>query len=111
MQSLPEDFKLSPGIIVIDPQERIVNLHQSDIVASHTLILPKATRLINSLRVTGEAILRLTRRRRQSSSGFSTSPSRGFANTSTHIGGGMKYSFRTYFIVEFLGVMSLCWGC
>jgi hypothetical protein len=40
-----------------------VNLHQTDVVASHTLILPKANKLIHSLRVTGEIILRLTRKR------------------------------------------------
>lgn len=41
----------------------MVNLHQTDVVASHTLILPKANKLMHSLRVTGEIILRLTRKR------------------------------------------------
>lgn len=45
------------------PQERMVNLHQTDVVASHTLILPKSIKLMHSLRVTGEIILRLTRKR------------------------------------------------
>ena len=40
-----------------------MNLHQTDVVASHTLILPRAHKLTQSLRATGEIILRLSRKR------------------------------------------------
>ena len=44
-------------------QERVVHLYQTDVVVSHTLILPKANKLMHSLRDSGEIILRLTRKR------------------------------------------------
>jgi hypothetical protein len=66
MQALPEGFQLSPGIVIVKPLERSVNLHPTDVVASHTLILPKASRLIQSIKCHGHDILRLTRRKRES---------------------------------------------
>ena len=66
MQSLPEGFYLTQGILVIDPddpdKERTLKLDQNDVVASHTLRPPKAKDLLKELVVTGAMILKLAPR-------------------------------------------------
>ncbi len=62
MQSLPVGFTTEAGIVVVDAQERVVNLHPTDTVVSHTLILPKVSALITDLMSPAENILKLTRK-------------------------------------------------
>ena len=62
MQSLPLGFTTEAGIVVVDAQERVVNLHPTDTVVSHTLILPKVSALITDLMSPAESILKLSRK-------------------------------------------------
>ncbi len=62
MQSLPVGFTTEAGVVVVDAQERVVNLHPTDTVVSHTLILPKVSALITELMSPAENILKLTRK-------------------------------------------------
>jgi hypothetical protein len=80
MTQLPEGFCLAPGIVLIDPEERVVHLYPTDVVASHTLVLPRASKLIQSLKVYGQDILRLTRRRKEANQ-FSSSSSSVLVNS------------------------------
>ena len=60
LQKLPEGFKVTPGMIIINPEERIVHLHHSDLVASHTLTLPQSSKLVKRLKPFVDGILDLT---------------------------------------------------
>lgn len=60
LQKLPEGFKVTPGMIIINPEERIVHLHHSDLVASHTLTLPQSSKLVKRLKPYVDGILELT---------------------------------------------------
>jgi hypothetical protein len=61
---LPPDFVLLEGYVVVDPQERTVHLHPTDVVQSHTTLLPNASRLIAALRPSADKILQLSRKRK-----------------------------------------------
>lgn len=61
MKSLPPDFSLSQGLIVIDAQERMVNLHPADVVVSHTLQVPLHARLLSALKPHAEGIMQAYR--------------------------------------------------
>jgi hypothetical protein len=66
VESLPEGFQNAvEGVIIIKPEERKVCLHVNDVVASHTLQLPRAHKLAHVLKPHVEAILKLTRKAKE----------------------------------------------
>ena len=65
LQKLPENFLLLERFVVIDPQERIVHLNPADVVESHTILLPHASKLVGLIRTSAETIQKLTKRKRQ----------------------------------------------
>lgn len=64
LQKLPENFLLLERFVVIDPQERIVHLNPSDVVESHTILLPHASKLVGLIRSAAETIQKLTKRKK-----------------------------------------------
>ena len=58
---LPEGFGPPQGFAVVDPEERVVHLHPTDIVASHTITLPQSSKLVASLKGYAETILNISR--------------------------------------------------
>lgn len=64
LQHLPAHFVLQEGFMVIDPAERIVHLNPTDVVESHTILLPHGSKLVNALSPSAETILRCTKKKR-----------------------------------------------
>lgn len=60
MQALPAGYKVEEGIVVVEPEQRSVILHATDVVASHTLTLPQHSSLIEALKSPADIILKLT---------------------------------------------------
>ena len=48
-------------MIVVDPKDKIVHMDPTDIVSSHTFLLPQASKLNNSLKPLCNTILSLTK--------------------------------------------------
>ncbi|RYH29866.1 hypothetical protein EON65_07105, partial [archaeon] len=63
---LPPYFVLLENCVVIDPLERIVHLNPNDVVKSHTILLPSASRVVHALRPSAEIILRYSRKQKAS---------------------------------------------
>lgn len=61
MRELPEGFGLPQGFVVVDPDERVVHLHPTDTVASHTLTLPQSSKLVAALKGNADTILNISR--------------------------------------------------
>lgn len=59
MEAVPDGFKMQPGTLVVDPMTRLVLLHPTDVVSSHTFILPQANKLLQQLLPHTDVILRL----------------------------------------------------
>jgi len=72
MERLPDDFEMTPGLVVVDPQKHEVHLHPTDIVASHTINVPQSTQLLAQLKKHAEVISHNGRRRRSVSIGDHT---------------------------------------
>eukprot|EP01038_Epipyxis_sp_PR26KG_P012259 gene12259-16439_t len=64
LQSLPEGFILNKDSAVIDIPDRIVRLHQADVITSHTILLPNAYKLMSALRPYTDLIVKLTKKKR-----------------------------------------------
>ena len=64
LQKLPESFLLQERVVVIDPLERIVHLNPIDVVLSHTILLPHASKLVHALKSPTEVILKLSKKRK-----------------------------------------------
>jgi hypothetical protein len=74
LQNLPKGYLLPERCVVIDPAERIVHLNPIDIVQSQTILLPNASKLVNSLKAPFEAITKLSKKKSQKSKPISISP-------------------------------------
>jgi hypothetical protein len=64
MQTLPARFELLEGYVVVDPEVKTVHLHPSDIVQSHTTLLPNASMLVRALTPHANTIKELWRKRK-----------------------------------------------
>jgi hypothetical protein len=62
VESMPQNFKMCNGLIIIDPLQQLVHMHPTDVVASHNFCLPFASKLHASLKPITDNILKLSRK-------------------------------------------------
>jgi hypothetical protein len=75
VEATPKSFKMTNGLIVVDPAQKLIHMHPSDVVSSHTFCLPQASKLQQTLKPIADNILKLLRKLRKTrrrSSGLTT---------------------------------------
>jgi len=65
LESTPRGLEMSSGLIVVDPKRNKIHMHPSDVVLSHTLSLPHASKLQQALKPIVENILKLSHKLRK----------------------------------------------
>jgi hypothetical protein len=81
---LPDGFVIERHMLIVDPKEKIVHMHPSDIVESHTFVLPQASKLSNSLKPYVDTIIALSKSQRPlGSAGKGPNPTEGRSRASS----------------------------
>lgn len=56
---------MSSGTIIVDPLQKLIHMHPTDVVSSHTLLLPLASKLMQQLKPQADIIIKLSRKLRK----------------------------------------------
>jgi hypothetical protein len=62
VESMPTHFKMTNGLIIVDPIQKLVHMHPTDVVSSHTFCLPHASKLQSALKPVADNILKLSKK-------------------------------------------------
>mgnify|MGYP003386238905 CR=1 FL=1 len=62
VESTPQSFVMTNGLIVVDPEQKVIHWHPSDLVTKKALTLPKVNRLQQQLKPLMDNILKLTKK-------------------------------------------------
>lgn len=65
METLPPSYVMSSGTIIVDPLQKLIHMHPTDVVSSHTLLLPLASKLMQQLKPQADIIIKLSRKLRK----------------------------------------------
>ena len=93
VEATPPSFVMMSGLIVVDPDQRVIHWHPSDLVTKKALSMPKASKLQQQLKPIVDNILKLTKKLKKkkllslSSNEFDSGPS---LSSSIDSGGGRK---------------------
>lgn len=80
VEATPKTFTMTNGLIVVDPSQKLIHMHPSDVVSSHTLCLPLGSKLQQTLKPIADNILKLSRKLRKFKRRSSSASSRGESN-------------------------------